>query len=147
MKAIRVVAWVLRFIHNSMPNTYKQFGSLNWEELDKAKFQIIYAEQRQGFESDINHLKESKSLPRGSILKTLDPILDNQGLLRIKGRLENANLMYESKHPIIIPKGHLTKLLIKFQHLFLKHGGVTSILSTLRANFWIIGGRSCKICP
>ena len=67
--------------------------------------------------------------------------MGDQSLLRIKGRLEYADPSYERKHPIIIIKGYLIKLLIRFQHLFLKHGSVASILSILRANFWIIGGR------
>lgn len=141
-KAIHIVAWVLRFITNCKSSVCKQFGALTTEELSKARTQIIYSEQREVFVQDISNLESNKALPKSSTLRNLDPFLDEKGLLRIKGRLENAELSFESKHPIIIPKGHLAKLLIRFQHLFLKHGGVTTILSTLRANFWICGGRS-----
>ena len=41
-KAIRVVAWILIFVHNSKPRGCKIFGSLTGEELDKARIQIIY---------------------------------------------------------------------------------------------------------
>ena len=42
------------------------------------------------YENDIDHLQNGKSLPRGSSLKTLDPILDDQSLLRIK---EDLNML------------------------------------------------------
>jgi hypothetical protein len=42
----------------------------------------------------------------------LDPFIGKDNLLRIKGRLQQANLSYGEKHPVILPKGHLAKLLI-----------------------------------
>ena len=80
-------------------------------------------------------------LPRESKPSTLDPFLDDKGLLRIKGKLENAKLSFKSKHPVIIPKCYSARLLVKFQHHFLKHAGISSIVSTLRESFWIIGVR------
>lgn len=141
-KAIRIVAWVLRFVTNCKHHNCKQFGVLTTEELNQARTQIIYVNQREVYAQEISNLECNKSLPKGSPLRNLDPFLDEKGLLRVKGRLEYAELCFESKHPIIIPKGHFAKLLIRFQHTFLKHGGVTTVLSTLRANFWICGGRS-----
>lgn len=67
---------------------------------------------------------------RNSSLRNLNSFLDDKGLLRIRGRLENAEISFDSKHSVMISKGHLTKLFIRFQQLFLKHGGVTKILPT-----------------
>lgn len=52
------------------------------------------------------------------------------------------------KHPIILPKCHVTLLLIRFQHQLLKHAGVSLLLSSLRNNYWIFGLRvlSKKVC-
>ena len=68
----------------------------------------------------------------------LDPFLDECGILRQKGRIENANLAYEIKHPIIIPPGHLSKLIVRFQHIFMKHCGVDSLIENLRNEYCII---------
>ncbi|KAK3889712.1 hypothetical protein Pcinc_006278 [Petrolisthes cinctipes] len=57
----------------------------------------------------------------------------DDGLLRVKGRLEEADMLYESKHPIITPSGHVAQLLIRFQHILLKHAGVSVLVSTLRS--------------
>ena len=61
--------------------------------------------------------------------------------MRIKGRLEFSNLDYDTKHPVIIPKGQCAKLLIRSQHKFLKHAGVDTVSSSLRNNFWNLGMR------
>ena len=136
-----VVALVLRFINNCKPHISKLSGPLTSDEWDNAKIKLFYCVQREAYPQEISALLRNKSLPKGSKLIKLDPFLDNQDLLRIKGRLENAELSYESKHPIIIPNGHIAKLLISFQHSFLKHAGVSTLVSTLRGNFWIIGVR------
>ena len=116
-------------------------GPLTSDELDKAKTKMIYCVQREVYSSEVNAFLRKKPIPKGSSLCKLDPFLDEQGLLRIKGRLEHADLTYESKHPVIIPKCHLDKLLVSFQHIFLKHAGVSSIMFSLRSSFWIIGIR------
>lgn len=67
--------------------------------------------------------------------------MDYEGLSRIKGRLQFADLSYESKHPMIIPKCHLVRLFVSFHHRFLKHAGVSTLMSILRDSFWITGIR------
>ena len=52
-----------------------------------------------------------------------------------------SNLDYDTKHPVILPKGQFAKLLIRFQHKVLKHAGVDTVISSLRTNYWIIGMR------
>ena len=69
---------------------------------------------------------------------------DEQGLLRIDGRLRNADeLSYDTKHPIILPKNHpVTTLIVQDAHEKLGHGtGVEQVLTQLRSRFWIVKGR------
>ncbi|XP_066958659.1 uncharacterized protein [Macrobrachium rosenbergii] len=84
-------------------------------------------------------------------LVKLDPYLDEEGLPRIKGCLENAELSFESKHPIIVPGTYIALLLVRFQHGLLKHAGVAVLVSTLQNNYWIIclrqiAKRVCREC-
>ena len=45
-------------------------------------------------------------------------MLDENGILRVGGRLDLAKLPFLKRHPIILPgTHHLTKLLIKSEHL------------------------------
>ena len=110
-------------------------------ELATAKSKLLYCVQQEAYPNEISALRLSKPLPKGSSLFKLDPFLDDHGLLRIKGRLEFSDLSYESKHPVIIPNGHVAKLLVRFQHFFLKHAGVATLVTTIRNTFWIIGLR------
>ena len=62
-------------------------------------------------------------------------------LLRIKGRLQKSHLSFEEKHPIILPKGHLSVLMVPAQHFRCKHAGVDTMICMLRSSYWIVGLR------
>lgn len=150
-KVMNVVAWVRRFIHNCKNNGSKHTGPLTYEELSQAKDTIVTCVQKGSYEKEMNALSQEKSLPRCSSLRKLDPFLDSNGLLRIKGRLQYSELSYDSKHPIIIPNCHVAKLIVQFQHKLLKHAGVHTLMSTIRNSYWIIGLRQiakrvCREC-
>lgn len=86
---------------------------------------------------------DAHSLPRNSPILSLNPKLDEHQLLRVSGRLEEANLSRDQKEPIILPKtGHLTKLIIRDAHLRTFHGGNQLTLQRLRQQYWVIQGRN-----
>ena len=148
---LNIVAWTLRFINNCKPHSVKYSGPLSYSELSKAKTKFYFCVQREAFPYEIRALDQGKQLNKGSPLSKLDPFLDNDGLLRIKGRLEYSDLSYESKHPIILPSTHIVKVLVHFQHRFLKHAGVSTLVSTLRNCYWIVQLRKiakavCREC-
>ena len=59
----------------------------------------------------------------GTSLRQLNLQL-KEGLLRVGGRLQNAPVAYERKHPIILPyKHHVTDLIIRQYHETLGHMG------------------------
>lgn len=52
---------------------------------------------------------KGEQLSNKSRLLLLTPLIDNNGLLRVGGRLKNAMIDYDEKHPIIIPhSSHIT---------------------------------------
>ncbi|KRY84449.1 hypothetical protein T4D_684 [Trichinella pseudospiralis] len=62
-------------------------------------------------------------------LKKFKPFLDQDGLLRMGGRLRRSTLPPESKHPIILPHNHpVTELLIKDHYCRQMHAGVNQTL-------------------
>ncbi|XP_011884045.1 PREDICTED: uncharacterized protein LOC105571183, partial [Vollenhovia emeryi] len=110
---------------------------------------------RQEFGSDIRQLEKSKSLPTNSRLLPLNPFLDDEHILRVGGRLKNANLAYESKHPLLLPKGHaITRLIIRNEHVRNMHAGVQATLYAVRSQFWPIAAKAttrdvinkCTVC-
>ena len=68
---------------------------------------------------------------------------DDTKLLRCGGEFKNADIRYESKHPVILLKNHrFTDLVIAFYHCIVKHNGARDTLNTLRSEYWIPQGRS-----
>ncbi|GFS89959.1 integrase catalytic domain-containing protein [Trichonephila clavipes] len=77
-------------------------------------------------EEEIRSIKKQISLPPKSPLRSLHPFIDEHGLVRVGGRLQNSQLRFNSKHPIILPSQHsISELLIKEQHIAHLHAGPT----------------------
>jgi hypothetical protein len=140
-KAIRITAWVLRFIDNMRSQSECSFGELGYNELTLGKDQLFRFVQKSTYSKEIELLKKGKTVSSSSSLYKLGPFIGKNDLLRIKGRLQLADLSYDEKHPIILPNCYLAKLLVMFQHKRLKHGGVETIVSSLRYGYWIFGLR------
>ncbi|CAB4028223.1 Hypothetical predicted protein, partial [Paramuricea clavata] len=78
----------------------------------------------------------------GMSLRQLNPQLED-GLLRVGGRLVNAPIDGDLKHPIILPFKHpVTEMVIRQYHAEVGHMGQESVLSSLRKEFWIVKGRT-----
>ena len=116
---------------------------LDFDELVAARKCLIRDAQLKSYASEMFCLSKGKEIPSVSVLRQrkLITFLDDDGLLRIKHRLEQTNLSYDEKNPIVLPKGHLAVLVVRFQHILLKHAGVDTMLTSLRSEFWLPGGR------
>ena len=142
-KGIRVAAWVLRFIARcrkkpvSKQTDSSNDSELSQEEVDEGKRMLIIKEQQKVYANEIQRLQKNIEVPKHSKLYHLNPFLDESGVLRVKGRLQNASLTYAEKHPIILPKGWLAKILVRDQHKALKHAGVSTLLTLIRNEYWI----------
>lgn len=81
--------------------------------------------------------------PRSYPLLKLAPFVDADGVLRVEGRLKNALLDPDGRHPAILPRDSmLSCLLISDVHDQTLHGGTQFVLATLRQQYWIVGGRA-----
>ncbi|XP_054708471.1 uncharacterized protein LOC129218267 [Uloborus diversus] len=143
-KLLRVTAWCLRFITNlklkSVSVTKRDY--LTCEELKKASEVIIRIIQEEEFSEEIKCLKEGKPITSNSKISSLNPFIDKSGILRVGGRLKNAEIAESQKYPILLPKGNfITNLIIKSYHEKHLHCGVQLLLFLLREEFWIINAR------
>ena len=147
-KLIRVTAWVLRAV-----KLFKTLGKregncelvLETIELSLAEETLIKNDQRV-FEGEQNFQKKRKSL---------GIFLDEKGIARCSGRLKNADIPYETKHPVLLPNDSwFTKLMIWKSHERVFHNGVKETLIDFRRKFWTIKGRQltrklinkCVVC-
>ncbi|XP_063838177.1 uncharacterized protein LOC135087309 [Ostrinia nubilalis] len=102
---------------------------------------IVKEVQKEEFIEEINCLKANKTINCKSKLIAFNPILDQNGVLRVGGRLRHANIDQETKHPAIIPSNtRLADLLIDEAHELTYHGGPRLTTSILRRKYWLIGG-------
>ena len=69
--------------------------------------QILEKLSRDVVNNQMRKLNELKSL------RNLRPCVDSDLMLRVEGRLENAELPVDTRHPFIIPSRHaLTRLIV-----------------------------------
>ncbi|CAG4928687.1 unnamed protein product [Colias eurytheme] len=137
-KAVRILAWILRFTAKAEKQSY-----LSIIELNRARNLIIKNCQIESFSQEIHSLKLGKAISKQSKLFSLNPILDENDILRVGGRLRHANIDAEMKHPAIIPcNTRLAELIIDQAHEFTYHGGARLTTSIIRRKYWLIGGNN-----
>ena len=162
------VAWLLKFRtwfiarYRQSASNGKAQGSLEMrpsltvDEMQDAENPVVKHVQRLSFQEVVQALEktgssqhsrqvtcELKKLKIPAHVQKLHPFLDDKGILRVGGRLENALIKYEAKHPIVLPyRHHVTDLIISQHHQKTGHLGQEYVLSSLRQLYWIIKGRS-----
>ncbi len=133
-------------------------GNLNskMDELTQARIVVIRTVQREAFSEELKCLTRNEEVHKRSIIRKLNPILDEDGVIRVGGRLSSAETCWEEKHPIIVPKNnHIATLLVRHFHEQVAHQGRHFTEGALRsAGLWVIGGKRlvssvihhCVIC-
>ncbi|XP_043271219.1 uncharacterized protein [Venturia canescens] len=137
-KLMRVIAYCLRWRNRKNPSKNR---ALTVQELDRAEKAIARMVQHERFAQEIRDLENKNEIHRKSPLRALTPVLDDEGLLRVGGRLRNAELSEDQKHQIILPAKHfVTTLILKEEHLRLHHCPPMQILHSVRHKFWPLSG-------
>ena len=112
-----MVWWVLRFINNIQnAKPHRKSGTLSFDELTRSKHQLFLPVQQHAYGEEIPSLSLGRSISRTSKITKLSPFLSDDGLLRVGGRMQFDKLSYEEKHPIILPKSHVSMLLVRSHH-------------------------------
>ncbi|XP_043481754.1 uncharacterized protein LOC122510878 [Leptopilina heterotoma] len=144
-KLLRVMSYCFRFINkikNSKLKSNYESISLTTSEINQTRLFFIKLIQYESFQSELRDIGNQKALTMKSPIKNLNPFIDSEGILRLGGRLRNAPIRYDEKHPIILPKNKISHLIALHAHVRSMHGGIQLSLHTLRQNYWIVGARS-----
>ncbi|CAB4028520.1 Hypothetical predicted protein [Paramuricea clavata] len=126
------------------------------EDLEAAERKIIKQIQNVAFPTQLETLRGLQGKPnygtresdkekmgvlrRTSSLYTLDPFVDEQGVLRVGGRTRRARFSESPNNPVILPKSsHITSLIISHVHNKTHHSGRGITLNELRCSgYWIM---------
>lgn len=76
---------------------------LTVQNLQNAENTIIGSVQLKHFENEIKCITSANSIPPSSIIANLDPYVEDEGLLRVRGRILSSELNGELKNLIILP--------------------------------------------
>lgn len=111
--------------------------------------------QLKHYNKELRAVEAGENVTKASHLTQLTLMLDTEKILRVHGRISQAELTYDEKHPIILPADSIYgEMILRAAHAKTFHGGVQQMLHMVRTKYWLTGGRraartitrSCNIC-
>ena len=99
-RLLRITAFVQRFRNNILAHVRgheKCIGDLNVTEIEDAEIFLVKTQHFINQDDKFNLLR-----------KSLNVFADEKGLLRLKGRLEHAYVVFDTKCPILLRDDHLS---------------------------------------
>ena len=121
----RAVAWLLhvaRSFHKQTddsvcPGWHFCKKGLKTADLTKAEYVIIKAVQSKVCAEEMECIEKKQDLLGSSSLRRLHPVMDEDRILRVGGRIAHSNLPADETQPIPLPgKHHVAVLLILHHH-------------------------------
>ena len=135
----RVVCKMIEFGQRCRKKSFSKEITVN--DMNKSESIILLHIQRKYLLDEIERIK-SKKLPKSTAILKLNPFFDEQGLMRVGGRLTNAiNMNEKMKHPVILPKKGCNQILQWYHNE--SHSGRTSLINSLRQDgYWVLSVNS-----
>ena len=146
-KLKKLTSWLQRgkqFLRERSNGNIVKFNMtpLSVNELQRAELELLKNVQRKYF-SYLFSGSSSASLKIGLLprfMKKLHPVILD-GVIRVGGRLERANVEVDLKHPILLPDNcHFTELVIRQYHCEVGHSGTSQTWAAIRQKYWIVKG-------
>ena len=138
-RLVNTVAYVQRALNKHRPATL----IVSIEERAKAKATIFKLLQQEQFGEEMKSLKAEKEIPKVSKILQFSPFLDEEGLIRAKGRIGKSQLDFNAKHPILLHwKHHTVELFLRNEHNDNQHEGTEHVRNIVQQKIWILGIRN-----
>lgn len=120
----KAVAWYCRFFHWLKNDKPMMNSSITVDELQSAETAIIRHVHDATYKTEIQDLTAGRHAGKKSPIRSLEPFLDQDGLLKVTGRLSRARILESSKHSTIVPRDHrVTEVLVPQIHERRSHSG------------------------
>lgn len=114
-------------------------GPLTYEELQSAETDLYRRAQFDDFHDEVVALtRNSCQLDRRSAIRTLSPYMDQNGVLRVNGRIDAFNGPTALKRPVILPRNHaVTIKVLQHYHAKYHHINNETVVNELRQKYAI----------
>uniref|UniRef100_A0A182FMQ6 DUF5641 domain-containing protein n=1 Tax=Anopheles albimanus TaxID=7167 RepID=A0A182FMQ6_ANOAL len=158
-RLLRAMAYVRRFVHNAKRPPGRAAGPLTPNELKEAETLILRELQRETYPEayiQANATDTEITARKGSPLHKRKPYMDLDGLIRMKGRIDECSFADpEMKRPVILPKnGTVVELIVDDYHRKFRHSNHETVVNELRLKYDIPALRravrnarnKCKYC-
>ena len=129
-KAVRVLAWILRYVHCLF---VRRMGPLSADELAQAKTSLIKYSQRQMLPDLLK-----AAVGKGKFRK-LCPKIDGEGVWRVGSRMRVVPFTLDAQLPALLPYDHRVTLLLMLKahnHCHLRQDGTVARFRCL--GFWSV---------
>lgn len=146
-RSVKIMAWILRIIGSNRAGKPKQLR-LKREELGSASIKILKIVQTQFYPEELQCIREQAIIKHGP-LRTHNPFLDSNEILRIATRIQLEEFDYNERNPIVLPQisardteYHLSYQAIHDSHIDTNHGTISMTMAHVRQRFFIPGLRA-----
>ena len=128
-----------KHVKGKKPGVDPRKSPVNNALMSQAERTLVIWSQEIDFPDERKVLSKEKGiLAQNNAIAPLTPFLLN-GVIRVGGRLANADINEDSKHPIILSnESPIAKLIIVWTHKLVGHSGREHVLSKLREKYWIL---------
>ena len=134
---------IRNFIAYCMRFKTKQRGTLKADEIHQAEQILFRFVQNESFPNISKTIANSEEISKNNKHCQIVPFIEDDGTIRVKGRLKHSNLAYNAKHPILLTAKHpVVQLLLEKAHRDNLHEGTENVRNMLQQNYWIIGLRN-----
>lgn len=122
---------------------------------EKAKILLFKQAQGENFGQEVEGLLKSGCVNKSSSLFKLSPHLDEENVIRMRGRIDAGNASFETKRPIILPNHHqVTFLIMMSYHLAYHHHNHETVINEFRQKYYTSHARAllkrirgqCNMC-
>ena len=142
---ISITAWCLRFFHRlkeGRPDPDTRGRHLTGQELQAAEHWLWRHSQERSFPKERRALLKQHTIAPSSRLRALAPLMGEDGLLRVGGRLSNSSLSLSQQHPVIADsKDNLIRKFFMHLHVCLGHCGPSLLLCSTGNRLHVVGAR------
>lgn len=155
LRFVRTIAYLKRFSFNTrLPKplrSHRRVGPISPQEFREADGHFLRLLQHSYYANVFTH--PFNQLPPE--LRRLNVFVDAEGLIRVGGRLKNAPIAFEHKHPVLLPaRSYYTNLVVEHHHRKNHHIGPTALLAAIHQSYWIPKARNlvklirhrCPVC-